>query len=118
MVRTFVVVAMLGTLAASAAAQWTTPPYVAGHYTRLLQERTDSAWRNIARVTARGDSALPLRFIVPADSQSARVCRMPVAVPDTTRLAPMPRIALEPEASAPMPRVDVSCHNPLFFRRP
>jgi hypothetical protein len=80
---------------------------------RLLQDsRIDSVSRVARAIVGRASSGRVM--IVMRDTVALRDCPMPVAIPDTTRLTPMPVFATPSQRTASMPSASVGCRNPLF----
>jgi hypothetical protein len=56
------------------------------------------------------------RSLALQDPNAHRLCQMPVAVPDTSRIESMPTADLGSTRAVPMPGIRASCYNPLFQR--
>ena len=90
-----------------------TVTYLSRRAAVLQDTASTSEFERLRRLIGLAPRPRPTRLVF-LDTANKRRCPMPVAVPDTTKLSPMPSDRRDSSRTVVMPTARVTCINPLF----
>lgn len=80
----------------------------------VLQDTARSEFERLRRLIGLAPTSRPTRIVFVDTVRTTRQCPMPVAIPDTSALAPMPRDRRDSSRAVSMPTAHLACTNSLF----